>query len=238
MGAVEASSDGGKSYSLIGRVTHPATGTVMGSPSASVEIVRSGSHGIALSVGDGRLIRILPKGDASPDDSALVTNCAAGNALFGPLLPLQANQVYVSVNHLSVPMPAGYIPRDGDTLIILVQSARAAPTDIASRITEAAAEYTRTAIARWIKKGKTPVTGYLTVDVQLKKGLYPSALTFSMDGSMFACMNTPPWRAKADTRPLTDGEHLLEIKALDANQRTITDIKKLVVIQNHELPPP
>ena len=139
-GAIQVSDDGGKKWHLIGRVTAPATESLMGYSAAGY--ARTGTvsatavHGLRIRVGDygtpdPLLVNILPREFAQTPKlfggqvsglSGIYTTIPVGTSIFRGLSPLVGNPVFLEHGMGSdlQPLPVNYLPRDGDVLEILV----------------------------------------------------------------------------------------------------------------------
>ena len=140
-GAIDISDDGGRTYSRIGKVLRPATSTQRGF-AASVfsepgRVVATAVHGIRIKTGGARdcekdasqTVSIIPQEFAhSPNGfggyvagpSGIYTDIRTGDAIFRNLAPFVGNRVYRQIGGQLGDMYDGYMPRAGDTLIIIV----------------------------------------------------------------------------------------------------------------------
>ena len=146
----EAVHRGGR-YHRVGTVMRPATATVQGfaasayAPSGTV--AATAVHGIRIKVSgerdcrkeDTRMISILPKefaatpkgfGGHVAGKSGILTDIPAGEAIFRNLAPFVGNPVLLFRNGADSPLPRGYVPRDGDELLILVRVPVRYPNEI------------------------------------------------------------------------------------------------------------
>ncbi|MGI4790271.1 MAG: Ig-like domain-containing protein [Janthinobacterium lividum] len=139
-GAIQVSDDQGKNWHLIGRVTAPATESLMGYSAAGYAVpgtvAATAVHGLRIRVGDNGtpdplLINILPReftqtpklfGGHVSGLSGVYTTIPVGTSIFRGLSPLVGNSVYLEHGMGSdlEPLPVNYIPRDGDILEIVV----------------------------------------------------------------------------------------------------------------------
>jgi hypothetical protein len=76
------------------------------------------------------------------------------------------------------------------------------------------------------------VSGELTVRGELAPDEDPGAVTFLVDGSIAGIQNRPPYVMKLDTRQWTNGEHLIEVRAVDRSGGKLTHRRALVVVEN------
>ncbi len=139
-GAIQVSDDAGKAWHLIGRVTAPATQSLMGYSAAGyakpATVAATAVHGLRIRVGDSGtpdplLINILPREFAQTPKlfgghvsglSGIYTTIPVGTSIFRGLSPLVGNPVYLEHGMGSdlQPLPVGYVPKDGDVLEIVV----------------------------------------------------------------------------------------------------------------------
>lgn len=139
-GGIQVSDNAGQSWSLVGRVTTPATRCLIGylaSGYAPIStIAATAVHGIRIRVGDlsrayPNMINILPKefaqtpvrfGGLISGASGIYTNIPAGTAIFRELSPYAGNPVFLqSPSGVLTPLPANYTPRTDDVFVIIVK---------------------------------------------------------------------------------------------------------------------
>ena len=137
-GPVEVSSDAGKTWQLVGRVTAPATQSLTGYLASGYAppgtIAATAVHGLRIRVGDltsayPKMVNILPRefaqtlktfGGHVAGDSGIYTNIPTGTGIFRELSPYVGNRVYLEGDGLT-PLPVNYVPHPGDTLLIVVK---------------------------------------------------------------------------------------------------------------------
>ena len=139
-GAIQVSDDAGKNWHLIGRVTAPATQSLMGYSAAGyarpATVAATAVHGLRIRVGDNGtpdplLINILPREFAQTPNlfgghvsglSGIYTTIPVGTSIFRGLSPLVGNPVSLEHGMGSdlQPLPINYVPRDGDVLEVVV----------------------------------------------------------------------------------------------------------------------
>ncbi len=233
-GAVEISTDTGKSWLLVARVSRPASMTASGG-STRCEVIRSNEYGAALSVGDGQILRVLPESRlAERDPSAILVNVPLTSAFFKDLLPPAGSNVQSLSPGKTEPLdlPASYSPREDDTLLITVRETRLPPEKIGEYARDAATNYRDRAIASVRARGGHPTAGALSVIARLPNGDVPAAVTFLVDGVVAAIMNRPPFAIQWNTREWANGEHLVEARALNSAGVTVSRKRSLVVVDN------
>jgi len=140
-GAIQISTDRGRTWHLIGRVTAPATQSLMGYSASGYAqpgtVAATAVHGLRLRVGDldtpdPLLINILPKefsqtptlfGGHVSGLSGIYTNIPVGTSIFRELSPLVGNRVFLEsgMGNGQSPLPLNYIPCEGDVLQITVR---------------------------------------------------------------------------------------------------------------------
>ncbi len=139
-GAIQVSGDAGKNWLLVGRVTAPATRSLMGylasgyAPPSTV--AATAVHGIRVRVGDltsayPLMVSILPRefsqtpvrfGGHVSGASGIYTNIPTGTSIFRQLSPYAGNPVFLEGGQGQLtPLPIGYTPQENDTLVIIVR---------------------------------------------------------------------------------------------------------------------
>lgn len=149
-GPISVSADSGRTFVQVGRVQRPATrsapGYLASVYAAHGTVAATAVHGIRIRVSDtgsvpGRpqVISILPREFAeSPKGfgghvagaSGICTDIPTGKAIFRNLSPFVGNPVFLQVTDRLITLPNGYIPQEGDTLVILVQIPSRYPREI------------------------------------------------------------------------------------------------------------
>ena len=140
-GAIQVSADAGQTWQLVGRVTAPATRSLIGylaSGYAPISTVAATAvHGLRIRLGDLSraypvMINILPRefsktpvrfGGLVSGASGIYTNIPTGTAIFRDLSPYAGNPVFLQDGggNLS-PLPTDYTPHVSDTLVIVVKA--------------------------------------------------------------------------------------------------------------------
>lgn len=144
-GAIQVSTDGGGSWSLIGRVTSPATavseGFLAANYAAPGTIAATAVHGLRIRTGgDDKtlsaplLLSISPReyggavnkgfGGFVPRASGIVTDIAAGTSIFRNLAPYVGDAVFQqsALGGRLVPLPTTFKPRgQGEVLVLVVR---------------------------------------------------------------------------------------------------------------------
>ena len=131
-----------------------------------------------------------------------------------------------------MPLHDGFVPSDGDRLIIQAAPRSSADSAAELDIRRLAADYDAFARERMKTDGRRPTIGNLTVEARLPHTVPSAAVTFLLDGVPMALLNRPPYRVKWDTRDWQNGEHLIEVRALDERGVVVTSTKRLVYVDN------
>ena len=236
-GPVEASADQGATWLLVGRVVHQAVDVAPSGPAAKTAILRSSPQGVALGVGGGKFLRLVPDAPtAHRDPTAIALKASPTSALFKELLPPVDSPVQQVVGRTAIALPEHYAPSEGDVLQITATSSALPPDKAAAAVKEAAEKYRQAALERIKAAGKKPTTGTLSVNANLHPNEKPSVITFYLDGNVVGILNSPPYSIRLNTTIWSNGEHLIEVRALDANGATLTRKKALVVVDNPPQP--
>jgi hypothetical protein len=233
-GPVEISTDRGKTWMLVARVTRHALETAHASSSQLPVVQRTGTRGMAFGVGRGKLLRLLPDDPPDRNDrAAIYLNVRPGSTLFKYLLPPPGSPVQQEWNRHPQPFPPDYSPADGDILLLTATRMDMPLDKFSEYVREAAERYKADSLARLKKQGRKPITGILTIHARLAPGDTANAVTFLLNGDVSAILNHPPYTMRWDTREWPDGEHLIEVRALDTTGAILSRVKKLVVVNNN-----
>jgi len=255
-GRIEISADGG-AWRLIGRVMTPALTAAPGREAKSPgTVLRAGPDAIVFAVAPGFTMRLCPAASPGapkarrnafvpPEASALRTNLPARQGLFGSdLAPARAAVLLQSGPDATAPFPDGYTPAEEDVFVFSVPpSAPAAGSPderagrqraLQGRLEALANAYGAGSVARARAEGRMVVNGTLTVHARLPAGEPDpvAAVTYLIDGDVVAAQNTPPFSYAWDTRKAPEGEHVVEIRALNSKGGPVTRARTLVVVHN------
>jgi hypothetical protein len=141
-GAIQISDDKGKTWHLIGRVTAPATQSLMGYSASGYAqpgtVAATAVHGLRIRVGDldtpdPLLINILPREFAQTPKlfgghvsglSGIYTTIQVGTSIFRELCPFVGNPVFLegAMGAEMLPLPLNYQPHEDDVLILSVRA--------------------------------------------------------------------------------------------------------------------
>lgn len=150
-GRVEVSTDGGHTFLQVGKVVYPATSDTEGftaSMYASTGTVAAVAvHGIRIKTAEitncskckSRIISLVPRefwlpppvyGGHRPGSSGIYTDIPTGMAIFRNLAPFVGNRVFLEMKEGCLPIQDGYKPKEGDTLVIVVEIPTKYPREI------------------------------------------------------------------------------------------------------------
>lgn len=260
-GRVEISLDRGEHTILIGRVLRPAVQmTSEKGASAPGTVLRAQSDGIVFCVAPGRIMKLLPaaapgrpprsgKRAPAPGPAALGTDLVRAKGLFGDLLPPAGTGVgVIAETPREAPFPGDYLPALDDVFVFHIHlplpPATAGQTDteredalrerVRVQVTALQKEYAAGAVARARSAHRKVVSGTLTLRALVPEGEPDpiTAVTYMVDGRFIAAQDTAPFVYQWNTRNVEDGEHVLEIRAVNRNARPVTRVRALVVVQN------
>lgn len=291
-GAVELSTDGGRHYTLVGRVMRPASAVSVDRSAAEPgTLLRSNGEGVAFAVTFGQVLRLRPapvptsstslnqstvnqatsagapgsKVATSPtaDSAAIVTNIATKSGLFHfEEMALPAGvRVRMEVNSRAlVPFPTLFIPSNEDVYVFivtaqdltaemqrLVQSGQVQATEnnmppvpwgteegIRTHIKALGDAYLQDSLARAMQEKRTLIDGTLKLKAKLPTNEPDPIMfvTYTVDGRFIATQNVAPFDCDLNTRTLANGEHVIEIRALNRNTRLVTLKRSLITVWN------
>lgn len=225
-------------------------------------VLRSGGGGLAFSVGVQHVLKLrpapsadrsrrrLPSFNKGPAD--ILTHIAANTGPFGALAPSPNSPVALeSEDHTLMAIPAGYTLNAADRFVILFRDTvpsnqtpdllKSVQLHLADRRNQADREfhsladaYAASAKARAKAAGIKVVSGKLILKASLPAGEPDpiEAVTYDVDNVMLAGQNVPPYQFEWDTRTAADGEHVVEIRALNHTGHLISHVRALVVVTN------
>ncbi len=248
-GKVEISTDSGKHYRLLGRVSRPAKSPMVDRSASKVgEVLRSTRDFFTFSVALGQSVVVSPlrstkkpikKGSSSsapPTGATIQTNLPPTHPLFTEFAIPENSRAFLQ------PTP-GFTEKMGDSFTLGEEDIFVFPVTLSGGTTTEALEKKITALADAYQAGaverakanKTDlVSGVLTLQPQLPTG-EPDPIvyvTYAIDGDQVAAQNTEPYNYEWDTKQASNGEHLIEIRALNRQGNLITRARVLVVVNN------
>ena len=249
-GPVEVSLDGGRSYLLIGRTLRRADQTLSaGSELTSESVIKQGKYGILFSTGRKKLLKIVPASrERNPPfiPGTIFTNIEVGTGLFGKFGPQKGSPALLQRIHRSPsPFTENYSAHRNDHYLFEVSPSP--PSDVKESESDwdmqfkqayrrMAASYAAGAVMRAFRERRTVVTGTLTLKAILPEN-EPDPITYvlyKVDKSTIEIQNRPPYSFPWDTTAVTDGEHVVEITAVDSKSHVVTRARALIVVQNHK----
>ncbi len=108
------------------------------------------------------------------------------------------------------------------------------PELLQQRVTALEQAYLAQSLARARQEHRSIVAGVLNLKAKLPPG-EPDPIayvTYVVDGQIVSSQNVPPFNFEWDTRRETEGEHLVEVRALNRNNHVITSKRALLIVQN------
>jgi hypothetical protein len=257
-GRIEVSVDCGEHFLLIGRVTRSATVPAADRQALRApSVVRSSGDGIAFATGDGQVLKLLPaqpprvRGKAPP--CAVETDLPPHAGLFGDFCPPPGTAALEQAGRDAWrPLPAGFTPTDDDVFAFVVtvpsiHSEGAGDPDhpptpgflarlaaARKQLADLAARYTDGAMARAKEAGRSVVSGLVTLRPKLPTGEPEpiTAITYCVDGDIVSAQNVFPSNYGWDTTRCSNGEHVVEVRALSKYATVVTRARTLVVVNN------
>ncbi len=230
---MEISDDKGASWTLIGRVDRAASEVKQGSVLDQPEVERASKYGFALATGFGKMIRILPDGvKARKDNAALLVNLPIGGPLFSTLSPSIGSEWMIGSGKYLIKPNKDFVPEPNKVYIILVKYDASRQPSMAMNIRHAGDYYSALSLRRLIDRGGKPCSGWLTVQAHPAQGDKPFACIFSLDGGQSKISNTYPFSCRWNTKLFKNGEHLIEIKAMNSSGAVLSTVKYLVYFLN------
>lgn len=188
----------------------------------------------------------------APARCDVLTNLTARSGLFGPLVPPPGARIALEgVDHSLSLIPPGKVLEEGDLFVFLIQEhapkgagssdQQAAEKHLSDRRDLADKEfhslaqtYASTTLSRAHAAKRPVVSGTLTLKAGLPQGEPDpiEAVTYAIDGVMLAGQNVPPYQFDWDTTSASNGEHVVEISALNHSGRQISHVRALIVVAN------
>ncbi len=249
-GKVDISADGGKHYKMIGRVSRPAKSPMV-DRSANVvgSILRSTREFFTFSVALGQSVIICPahssvtknskKGSSvsAPPTSAIVqTNLPKAHPLFHEFAPPENTRVFLQLTPgFTDKIPDTFTLGEEDTFVFTVSLGKEITKESVEKECVKLAEAYQAGAMERAKANKTQtVSATLALQPKLPTG-EPDPIvyvTYAIDGDQVAAQNTEPFSYDWDTKQTSNGEHLIEIRALNRQGNLITRARVLVVVNN------
>ena len=253
MGRVEASADGGTHYRLVGRVTQSAKQPdVDRSADKAGVVLRSGGEGMAFAVAPGQALKLFPlpaprirkkRGKTfvipTPQEkSGIYTDLPANTGIFGDLRPERGSMVQVeSSAGRPQSFPDIFTTDERNVFVftvILPETPNPKAPPVSDQLEALANAYDAGAVSRARAAHRPIISGVWTLHAKLPPNepdpiVYVSYL---VDDDTVATQNTAPFSFGWDTKNASNGEHLVEIRALNSLGALVTHVRALVVVDN------
>lgn len=253
LGKIEVSTDGGKTYRLIGRVVRPASKPMVDKSASRVGVVlRNTKEFFTFSVGLGQSLIISPlspstrttkpKGGSTPNlpkQSTIVTNLPKTHPFFGELSAPPLTLVRLALGQdLEGDIPDNFALSDENMFVFSVHlpsGVGGTTEDLQQRWKILSEAYQAGAVARAKANHVTVAKDMLTLQPKLPEG-EPEPIvgvTYLLDGVPIAAQyKLPSYSFDWDTRQVPNGEYLIEIRGQGDGTKVITRARVLVVVQN------
>lgn len=236
-GRIEVTTDRGFTYHLIGRVLRAAEKPAPNSRSDERGVVLAvNEQGILFAPSISSTLKILPVNISKAlkqDKSALLTDIPSSHVLFNDFAPPKNSPVGLDVGQGRMrEFYLNYFPSFTDTFLLMVNTP---PLEgMVARFHDAAQQYEDGAVHRARANNRKVVSGLLTLRAKLPQGEPDPihAVTYHLDGEILAAQNGVPPIYVFDTRKFRDGEHVIEIRALNKAAGIISRVRALVVFNN------
>lgn len=243
-GEIQFFAGSSKTGTLIGRVLKPATQLTKSKlRNSESEVGINAGHVVVISPSKNEEFRIVsnpehPALKAPP--STIITDLPKGKGIFNPAIDPEGTTVHLNVLNQLTLLPSNYIPTTGDHIYLVANLTASEELNAVKQLDGLAKQYSAACIQRAHLWHRTIVTGTLKASAILPKGEPDpiAAVQFTVDGDIEDLKNTPPYLFSWDSRIAKNGEHILEIDALDQEGNIITNKRMLVVVDNGENPPP
>ena len=254
LGRVEVSADGGAHYRLVGRVTQSAKQPeVDRSADRAGVILRSGPDGLAFSVAPGQALKLFPipaprlrkkRGKTfvipmAKEAAGIYTDLPAKTGIFGVLRPAPGSLAQIqSATGRAEAFPEIFTTNERNVFVFSITPPEAPnqkpPATLREQLEILANTYDAGAIARARIAHRSIVSGTWTLRAKLPPDepdpiVYVSYL---VDDDTVATQNTAPFSFAWDTKFVSNGEHLVEIRALNRSGNLVTQVRALVVVDN------
>lgn len=253
LGRVEVSADGGAHYRLVGRVVKSAKQPDVdrGADRAGF-VLRSGAEGLAFAVAPGQALKLFPlpvphirkkRGKTfvipTPQEkSGVYTDLPAKTGVFGELRPVRNSPVQVESDTGRLqPFPDIFTTEERNVFVFILtapETPNPKSPAVREQIDALADAYDAGAVARARDAHRLIVSGVWTLRAKLPPNepdpiVYVSYL---VDDDTVATQNTAPFAFGWDTKNVPNGEHLIEIRALNSLGALVTHVRALVVVNN------
>ena len=257
MGRVEASADGGAHYRLVGRVTKSAKQPDVdrGADKAGL-VLRSGAEGLAFAVAPGQALKLFPlpvphiqkkRGKTfiipTPQEkSGIYTDLPAKTGIFGALRPGRGSSVQVESDAGRPQSFPDVFTTDERNVFVFTLTAPEMPNPkppinpptFREQLETLSNAYDAGALARARAAHRLIVSGVWTLHAKLPLN-EPDPIvyvSYMVDDDTVATQNTPPFSFGWDTKIVPNGEHMVEIRALNSLGALVTHVRALVVVDN------
>ncbi len=227
-----------KTGSIIGRVLKPATNLLRSKLRSDVsEVAINTGRVVVIETAKNEEIRIVSNPDhpeLRASESTIITDLPAGKGIFNLVINPEGTTVQTGALNQMTLLPSDYIPAIGDHIYLVAKLTTSEELKAISLLNSLAKQYSEDCLQRAHFWHRTVVNGTLMASAILPKGEPDpiAAVQFIVDGDIEDLKNTPPFQFSWNSRKALNGEHVLEIDALDQEGNIITSKRMLVVVEN------
>ncbi|GIV19484.1 MAG: hypothetical protein KatS3mg023_1235 [Armatimonadota bacterium] len=233
-GTIGISVDGGAHFTTIGRVTTlPQRLGDSRLPARTAVIQDKGlwviQHNETQSVGLAA--------DGVQSSTALRTDIPVGSVLFRDFGTKISARLMLQEGQVAYSMPPSYRYKLGDVWVLQVlaeDDASALP--IREAVTTALPKESLEAVQRSIQRGEKAnlpvVNGTLNLEVTARYAETVKFVFFTVDGYLVGTSNVLPTIFRWDSTQVADGEYVLEVRAMDKDEREVALVRKRILVRN------
>ncbi|NLI00691.1 MAG: hypothetical protein GX446_14495 [Chthonomonadales bacterium] len=220
-------------WTLVARTEQPA---LIDAPCAESGLaqgaLRVSGTAAVLALSAGRAIKVIPARSTPAARDVLTVRPAESLGAILKLVRDGTATIGLLYGGRIVPVREGYAPSDGDWLVLELPISGVSAEEVQKQLAQLGADYRKHASETLRARGGKPTKGALRVSANLKPGTSAMSVTFLLDGVPVALLNRAPFQVLWDTRDWSDGEHLIEVRALDERGMVLTRTKTLVLVAN------
>lgn len=233
-GTISVSTDGGERYTVIGRITALPSRLTTGRYPSATAVLQSEPVWL-IQPNEREAVRLTPLG--TKDASALESDLPKDSLLFS--LPLRGCTVRLLLQEgrVAYSLPPGYRYKVGDVWVLQVMASdEAQRASIAQYVAERLDTSARDAVQRSVaraRRDKLPVAnGTLNLEVTARYAERVKFVFFAVDGTLLGTSNVLPTIFRWNSMQVPDGEYVIEVRAVDSDNRELALVRKRVLVQN------
>ena len=235
-GTVDALLPGHKTSLLLGRVLQRAQSIQYTREKINVGSIYGTTHsGFTLATGTHASIHFayFCSPATHKPNTCIATDLHLNQSILKQIFHQQPPQAMLMQHGTVFAFPADYLPAYNDTIAVRIPLPPNSP--LPGMLQNYANAYAAAASKRARLWRLPVVNGIVTVHTRLPARepdpIY--AVAFLIDNSTYDLRNVAPYRFRWNSRKAQDGEHILEVDALNQTGKVITRKVTLVLVQNH-----